>query len=196
MKRILFMATLLVVLCGGVAMAQTTREERREAWKQARAERRAEEKQLEAVQDSVAFIKAVEALKAGYWVMEADNVIFSNGMLRYVSPNTNYVSVRDGIGVVQTAFDNFVYSPNGLGGVTVQGHVSDQRISTDKDGNVFMNFSIFGGAISATVNLTLSGGTNQTSIYFSPNYNGNNLLINGNLVPYDEATIFKGTTLW
>ncbi len=196
MKRILFMAALLSLLCGEVVMAQMTRQERREAWKEARAQRRAEQKALEEVQDSVAFIKAVEALKSGNWVLEADNVVFRNGMLRFVSSNTNYVAVQNGEGTVQTAFNNFVYSPNGLGGVTVQGQVSDQKISQDKDGNIFMNFSIFGGSISATLNLTLTGGTNEASVYISPNFNGNTLTMNGNLVPYDEATVFEGTTSW
>lgn len=196
MKRILFVAALMGMLCCEAMMAQSTRQERREAWKEARALRRAEAKQLEAVNDSVAFIKAVEALKSGNWVLEADNVVFRNGMMRYVSSNTNYVAVQRGEGTVQTAFDNFVYSPNGLGGVTVQGQVSDQNISQDKDGNIFMNFSIFGGAISATLNLTLSVNTNQASIYISPNFNGNTLTMNGNLVPYAEATIFEGTSSW
>ncbi|MBR6588928.1 MAG: DUF4251 domain-containing protein [Bacteroidaceae bacterium] len=196
MKRILFMAVLLSLLCGEVMMAQSARQERREAWKEARAQRRAEQKALEEVQDSVAYLKAVEALKAGNWVLEADNVVFRNGMLRFVSSNTNYVAVQDGEGTVQTAFDNFVYSPNGLGGVTVQGQVSGQDLSQDKDGNIFMNFSVFGGAISATLNLTLTAGTNEASIYISPNFNGNNLTMNGNLVPYNEATIFEGTTSW
>ena len=177
-------------------MAQSTRQERREAWKEARAIRRAEAKQWEAIEDSVAFQKALDALKAGSWVMEADNVVFRNGMLRYVSSNTNYVSVQDGKGTVQTAFNNFIYSPNGLGGVTVQGNVSDQQISRDKDGNAFMNFSIFGGAISATLYLTLTVGTNEASIYVSPNFNGNTLTMNGTLVPYDEATVFEGISSW
>lgn len=196
MKRLLFVVAWLSMLCGEAMMAQTTRQERREAWKEARAQRRAEEKALEAVQDSVAFVKAVEALKAGNWVLEADNVVFRNGMLRFVSSNTNYVAVQNGEGTVQTAFNNFVYSPNGLGGVTVEGSVSGQQISSDKDGNIYMNFSIFGGAISATLNLTLTGGTNEASIYISPTFNGNTLTMNGNLVPYDEATVFEGTTSW
>ena len=196
MKRFLFVAALLSLLCSEVMMAQSARQERREAWKEARAQRRAEQKALEEVQDSVAYLKAVEALKAGNWVLEADNVVFRNGMLRFVSSNTNYVAVQDGEGTVQTAFDNFVYSPNGLGGVTVQGQVSGQDLSQDKDGNIFMNFSVFGGAISATLNLTLTAGTNEASIYISPNFNGNTLTMNGNLVPYDEATVFEGTTSW
>ena len=196
MKRFLFVAALLSLLCSEVMMAQSARQERREAWKEARAQRRAEQKALEEVQDSVAYLKAVEALKAGNWVLEADNVVFRNGMLRFVSSNTNYVAVQDGEGTVQTAFDNFVYSPNGLGGVTVQGEVSGQDLSQDKDGNIFMNFSVFGGAISATLNLTLTAGTNEASIYIRPDFNGNNLTMNGNLVPYSEATIFEGTTSW
>ncbi len=196
MKRILCIAALLSLLCGEVVMAQSTRQERREAWKEARARRRAEARQLEAMQDSVAFAKALQALHDGNWVLEADNVIFRNGVMRYVSSNTNYVAVKNGNGTVQTAFDNFVYSPNGLGGVTVEGQVTDTRVNEDKDGNIFMNFSIFGGAISATLNLTLTAGTNQASIYISPNFNGNTLTMNGNILPYDEATIFEGTTSW
>ncbi|MBR2360811.1 MAG: DUF4251 domain-containing protein [Bacteroidaceae bacterium] len=196
MKRILCIAACISMLCGGVMMAQSTRQERREAWKEARAIRRAEAKQWEAIEDSAAFQKALDALKAGSWVMEADNVIFRNGMLRYVSSNTNYVAVQNGEGTVQTAFNNFIYSPNGLGGVTVQGNVSDQQISRDKHGNAFMNFSIFGGAISATLNLTLTVGTNEASIYISPNFNGNTLTMNGTLVPYDEATVFEGISSW
>ena len=196
MKKFLFVSACISMLCGGVMMAQSTRQERREAWLEARAERRAELKQKEAIQDSVTFQKALNALTSGNWVLEADNVVFRNGMLRYVSANTNYVAIKNGEGTVQTAFNNFVYSPNGLGGVTVQGQVSDQKISRDKDGNVFMNFSIFGGSISATLNLTLTVGTNEASVYISPNFNGNTLTMNGNLVPYDEATIFEGTTSW
>lgn len=192
----MFIAALIGLLGTEAVMAQSTRKEREQAWREARAKRRAEARQLEAIQDSVAFAKAVKALQEGNWVLEADNVVFRNGLMRFVSSNTNYVAVQGGEGTVQTAFNNFVYSPNGLGGVTVQGNISDRKISYDKEGNVYCNFSIFGGAISATLNLTLTGGTNEASIYISPNFNGNTLTMNGNLVPYDEATIFQGTTSW
>lgn len=196
MRKWIFIAALLALIGNELALAQSTRKERREAWKEARAQRRAQEKALEEVQDSIAFSKAVKALQEGNWVLEADNVSFRNGLTRFVSSNTNYVAVQDGEGTVQTAFNNFVYSPNGLGGVTVQGNISNNQISHDKDGNVYLNFSIFGGAISATLNLTLTAGTNEASIYISPNFNGNTLTMNGNLLPYDEATVFEGTTSW
>ena len=142
MKRVIFASLLLCVLSHTVVFAQSTRKEREEAWREAREKRRAEAKALEAIRDSVSFVEALTALQNGNWVLEADNVVFRNGLNKYVSPNTNYVAIKGGEGTVQTAFNNFVYSPNGLGGVTVEGNVSGTHIQRDKDGNVYYNFSI------------------------------------------------------
>lgn len=196
MKRFVLLSTLFCLLFSSVVSAQSTRKEREEAWRKARAERREQLKAIESIQDSIAYSQAVEALKQGAWVLEANDIMFRNGIVRYVSSSTNYVSVDDGNGVVQTAFTNFIYSPNGLGGVTVQGSVSGVSMNMDKDGNVFYNCSILGAGISATLNLTLTGGTNQASIYISPNFNGNTLTMNGNLVPYGNSSVFQGTPLF
>ncbi|WP_178797851.1 DUF4251 domain-containing protein [Bacteroidaceae bacterium] len=195
MKKVLFLAALLLVCFSGVTNAQTRKqreEAKREAWKKERKEQKA----LEAQQDSVAYYQAIEALKSGSFVLEADNVVFRNGIMRFVSSNTNYVEVNNGQGVVQTAFTNFVYnwSPNGLGGVTVQGNVNGVNMRQDKDGNVYYNYGINGIAISATVSIVLTGGTNQASVTVNPNFSGNNLTMNGYLVPYDQSTVFQGTT--
>lgn len=196
MKRFVLLSTLFCFLFSSVVSAQSTRKEREEAWRKARTERREKEKALESIQDSIAYSQALEALKQGSWVLEANDIMFRSGIVRYVSSSTNYVSVNDGNGVVQTAFTNFIYSPNGLGGVTVQGSVSGVSMNMDKDGNVYYNCSILGAGISATLNLTLTGGTNQASIYISPNFNGNTLTMNGNLVPYDSSSVFQGTPLF
>jgi len=165
---------------------------KREAWKKERQEKKA----LEAQQDSVSFMKAIDALKNGSFVLEADNVVFRNGIMRFVSSNTNYVEVNDGQGIIQTAFTNFVYnwSPNGLGGVTVQGSVNGISMRQDKDGNIYYNYGINGIAVSATVSIVLTGGTNQASVTINPNFSGNTLTMNGYLVPYNESGVFQGTT--
>ena len=115
MKKVLFLAALLLVCFSGVTNAQTRKQRedaKREAWKKERQEKKA----LEAQQDSVSYVQAINALKNGSFVLEADNVVFRNGIMRFVSSNTNYVEVNNGQGIVQTAFTNFVYnwSPNGL----------------------------------------------------------------------------------
>ena len=195
MKKVLFLTTMLLLSMTATTFAQSSKEvraARREAPKKEREVRRA----LEAQQDSVAYFKAVEALKAGAFVLEADNVTFPNGITRYVSSNTNYVQVDNGEGIVQTAFSNFSYSPgpNGLGGVTVEGNVNGLKMKEDKDGNYFYNYTIQGIAISATVFITLTGGTNQASVSISPNFNSNNMTMTGRLLPLDESDVFQGTT--
>ena len=195
MKKVLFLTTLLLLGFAVSTWAQTSKEARaarREALKKEREARRA----LEAQQDSIAYYKAVEALKAGSFVLEADNVTFPNGITRYVSSNTNYVQADNGEGIVQTAFTNFAYNPgpNGLGGVTVQGNISGLSMKEDKDGNYFYNFTIQGMTISATVFITLTGGTNQASVQISPNFNNNNMTMTGRLLPLSESEVFQGTT--
>ena len=195
MKKVLFLTTLLLLSFTVTTFAQTSKEARaarREALKKEREARKA----LEAQQDSLAYFKAVEALKEGAFVLEADNVTFPNGITRYVSSNTNYVQVDNGEGILQTAFTNFAYNPgpNGLGGVTVEGNISGLKMKEDKDGNYYYNYTIQGVAVSATIFITLTGGTNQDSVSISPNFNSNNMTMTGRLLPLDESDVFQGTT--
>ena len=196
MKKILYLTIFACVLFSVSSYAQSSKSEREKAWRMERLRKRAEARAIELHQDSVAYGAALAALKEGSWVLEANNLNFSNGVMRFVSSSTNYVSCDGGEGVIQTAYSNFTYSPNGLGGVTVQGDVSGVQISVDKDGNVYYNFAIQGSAVSATVSLTLTAGTNQASATVNPNFSGQSLTFDGYLVPYDQSTVFQGMTQW
>lgn len=44
------------------------------------------------------------------------------------------------------------------------------------------------------VPIVLTGGTNQASVTINPNFSGNTLTMNGYLVPYNESSVFQGTT--
>lgn len=192
MKKIIYLTGVICFLFSTLSFAQS-HSTRGQAWRAQRERLRAQEHAIEQQQDSIAYNEALIALKEGNWVLEANNVNFFNGVTRFVSSNTNYISCEDGEGIVQTAFNNFSYSPNGLGGVTLQGYISGERMSTDKDGNVYYSYSIQGSAISATVYLTLTGGTNQASATINPNFSGRSMTFDGYLVPYSQSTVFQGT---
>ena len=203
MKKIFCLTLLACLLCAAPGYAQSCRErgracrtEREQAWRVERERKRAAERVMEQRQDSVAYASALEALKAGSWVLEANNLNFANGIMRFVSSSTNYISCNEGGGVIQTAYANFTYSPNGLGGVTVQGDVSGMQVSVDRDGNVYCSFSIQGSAGSATVSLTLTAGTNQASATVSPNFLGRSMTFDGYLVPYAQSVVFPGMPQW
>lgn len=196
MKKILFITSALLLLSSISTIAQSQRSEREKEWRAERERLRLQTKALEMQQDSIAFEKALMALKEGSWVLEANNVNFYNGVTRFVSSNTNYISCNDGEGTVQTAFENFSYSPNGLGGVTVQGNVTGQHMSIDKDGNVYVSFNIQGSSVSATVYLTLTGGTHQASATINPNFSGRSMTFDGYIIPYNQSTVFEGMPQW
>lgn len=196
MKKVLLLAMLSLFCLATTVDAQQTRKERRDAKREAARKKRMATRAMEARMDSVAFLKAMDALENGSFVLEADNIMFPNGVIRYVTSSTNYVQVLGKEGILQTAFSNFSYSPgpNGLGGVTVSGSISTPEVSRDEHGNVHYKFNITGIAVSATVSITLTGGTNEASAYISPNFNNNNITMTGHIVPYDESVVFQGTT--
>ena len=188
--------TLLTLLIFGTALnAQDFGDEttmtRQEARKAARAAHR---KAMEAENQQL-FQQAVQALKDGSFVIEADQLLFPQGLTKFVSSLTNFVSMNDGKAVIQIATSNFRPGPNGVGGITVEGTPSNITMSTSKRGIVYYNFMDQGIAVSATVNIQLTGDGNRATVTIYPNFNSNNLTMTGVLVPYEQSNVFQGQTI-
>ena len=196
MVRILILAVIFIISLPMTTAAQKnkmSKAEREAAWRAERLKKREAEKARIATEDSIAFTQAVQALRSGSWALEASNITFNNGITRFVTSSTNYVAVNDGEGTVQTAFNNSnINSPNGLGGVTLEGNVWGERMGMDNDGNVFFSCSIQGNGISAVIYVTLTANTNQASATVNANYSGNRMTFSGYLYPYNSAGIFEG----
>ncbi|MBR5893432.1 MAG: DUF4251 domain-containing protein [Bacteroidaceae bacterium] len=198
MKKFLFILVMLTLCVQNATFAQSkkmTKAEREAAWRADRMKKRAAERAREESEDSLAFVQAIEAIRSGSWALEASNITFRNGVTRFVTESTNYISVNNGQGVVQTAFNNAnVYSPNGLGGITLEGTVSGERMSRDKEGNVYYSYTIQGANISAIVYVTIAANSNEASARIDPNFSGNTMTMNGYIYPYSTAGVFQGTT--
>lgn len=172
-----------------------TRKEKEAAWRAERLRKRAAEERIEIHNDSVQYLQAVAALKSGSWALEASSVTFNNGASNFVTESTNFISINNGEATVQTALNNSnVYSPNGLGGITLTGRVGNEEMTVDRYGNIHYNFGIYGSEISATVNVILSAGSNQATAIVNPNYNSSNMSMNGYIYPYNNAGIIEGTS--
>ncbi|WP_294630455.1 DUF4251 domain-containing protein [uncultured Bacteroides sp.] len=191
-KFIAFVAFVLIsastMMYAQESNAATRRSDRKAQRDAERAKFRAEEQ----VQDMASYQQAVQALKNREFVLEANQVIFRNGMTAFVTSNTNFVLMNGNKATVQTAFNTPYPGPNGIGGVTVDGNSSDMKMDVDKKGNVKCSFSVQGIGISAQVFITMSNGSNSASVTISPNFNSNNLTLNGNIVPLEQSNIFKG----
>ncbi|MBR5594222.1 MAG: DUF4251 domain-containing protein [Bacteroidaceae bacterium] len=196
-QYLLLILLLLSVFCceASAQEKKMTRKEKEAAWRAERLRKRAAEERIEIHNDSVQYLQAIAALKSGSWALEASNVTFNNGASNLVTESTNFISINDGTATVQTALDNSnIYSPNGLGGITLTGRVGNEEMRIDRYGNIYYNFGIYGSEISATVSIMLSAGSNQATATVSPNFNSNNLSMSGNIYPYSNAGIIEGST--
>lgn len=196
MKKILIFAIALLTLVnfGNYAYAQEFGEESTMSRQEARRAARAAHKRAMEAQQLQEFNQAVECIKKGSFVIEADQLLFPQGMSKFVSPLTNFVSMNEGNAVIQISTSYFNPGPNGLGGITVEGSVSDITMSTDKKGFVYYNFMVQGAVVSATVNIQLLGNGNRATVTIYPNFNSNNLTMTGEVVPYNQSDVFQGRT--
>ncbi len=196
MKKIYVLSITLLTLLFSVSniMAQDFGSETTMTRQEARKAARAAHKKAVAAENAQLFEQAVQCLKDGNFVIEADQLLFPQGLTKFVSGLTNFVSMKDGKAVIQIATSYFRPGPNGVGGITVEGNVSNITMSTSKRGVVYYNFMDQGIAVSATVSIVLSGDGNRATVTIYPNFNNNNLTMTGRLVPYEDSQVFQGQT--
>jgi hypothetical protein len=183
---------------GGRNARAATRQEKMDAWHKDMAEFRARiqhDRQMAALADSIASVQARAALKNQDFVLEANTVTFKTGATVYVNSTTNFISVKGNRAVVQISPSNFSSGPNGVGGVTVDGMITDQKVMTDSKGRITFTMNVMGIGINAQVEIYMYPGTNRASATIYPNFNSNTVWIDGNIVPYESANVFEGTSL-
>ena len=195
---VLGIITALVIATQSIGYSQDkkmTLKEKENAWRAERMKKRAKAERMEFINDSIQYAQAIIAIRNGSWALEASNITFNNGPSNFVTPSTNYVAINNGTGTIQTALDDTnIYSPNGLGGVTLQGNINNQELNIDNQGNIHYNYMVQGSNVSATVNIVMSPNSNQATAYITPNFGSGNITMSGSIYPYDQAGVIQGTS--
>ena len=182
--RIIISLFMLLTLMAGNVHAQ-------EFEKLTSAERKAIQEKL----DSLMYVEAEKAISGKDFTLEADKVEFKYGQTAFVNSNTNFVSVTGDKSVVQVAFNVPVSGPNGIGGITLDGNISNYEVKKDKKGNINVSMNVMGTGISALVNISLYSGSNKASVTITPNFNSNRLTLTGVIVPSSSSRVFKGRSI-
>lgn len=208
MRKIIL--TLLVLGAGLSAIAQNTygldagnpradkRQKAMSAWHNDMAQFRSRsesERHLNALADSLAYVQGRAALVNRDFVLEASSVTFKNGTTAFVNSTTNFISLKGNKAVVQISPSSFAAGPNGVGGVTVEGNVTDLKVKTDSKGRTTLSMNVMGIGINAQVEVYMYPGTNRASATVYPNFNSNTVWIQGTLVPYENSNVFEGNSL-
>ena len=176
----------------------TKRQKAMSAWHKDMAEfraRSAQDRQLNALADSLAYVQGKAALANQDFVFEATSVTFKNGETAFVNSTTNFISLKGNKAVVQISPSNYASGPNGVGGVTVEGTVSGLEVKTDSKGRTTLTMNVMGIGINAQVEVYMYPGTNSASATVYPNFNSKTLWLQGTVVPYENSNVFEGTSL-
>ena len=163
--------------------------------KLSKKEQKKMEKAAREAQDMLDFEAAKKALYDHNFVLEADRVEFKRGQYKYVSANTNFVSLIGDEASVQLAFNGMIAGPNGMGGVTVDGKPSKIEVKEDKKGNVTLNMMVNGRGISASISARMSKGSSKCTATVSPNFNSNRISFTGTIYPAKRSNVYKGRSL-
>ena len=161
-------------------------------------EKKAIEKRNREIKDSLQHSQAVVAMQKGYYVLMADRIMIKGHAFMNPMSNTNFVLVQGDKAVIQLAANNGRIGLNGMGGITVEGHINGMKGGeSNKKGEVTYQFGVSGPAVSAQVSITLYKDDNQAVAIVSPNYWSGNLTVYGRIVPYeglDYDKAIKGNT--
>ena len=143
------------------------------------------EKKLRELYDDVAYAKASNSMRRGYFVLVADNVQIGNMGYRHydINRNCNFILVQDEDGIIQFALNTGVSGANGLGGWTGHGKVRNKRLTYDKNGDVYLQYQLISSGVNADVHITLFHNSKRAVATIT---GGAPITLYGEILPYRD----------
>ena len=127
------------------------------------------------------------------WVIETHTIYDREGMSYPVNPSINFVGVVEEMMVVQLSFLD-IPGWNGVGGITMEGKVSDYAVK-GKEGKPITINARGAGAVLGTVDLQISiNSSGQASCTIRTATDGTRITFAGQYVNAAESTVYQGST--
>ena len=147
---------------------------------------KAREKKMRELKDDVAYAKASNSMRRGYFVLVADNIqIGATGYRHWdISRNSNFLLYQGEDAIIQFALNTGYPGTNGLGGWTAKGKIRNSRIKYDDNGDVHMHYQVISGSVNANVDITLYHNSKRAMAVIS---GGALITIYGGVLPYRDA---------
>ncbi|NME71489.1 DUF4251 domain-containing protein [Flammeovirga aprica] len=207
MKKILFKVFTLLTLVMCVSLTNTfaqetaekpltEKEQRKLAKKKAKEERKkAKElaKKQAKAEEEARYQMAFEAMKNQSFVLQAHQVYDRYGNIAQVTNTINFVKMEGETCVVQLGFEGIV-GFNGVGGITLDGTISDLKVKENEHGGLQMTFNVQGSMMMAQVRINLNGSDNWADATVRAQTDNTEVKFRGNIIPTNLSSIYQGTT--
>jgi hypothetical protein len=180
MKKVIVF--LICIVISNLIIAQTPDEDASLSKRERRKART--EKQYQIVKD---------LLQNKSFVLEANALQDKYGNRAIVSSGLNFVSVDSAQAIIQIGSNNHI-GPNGVGGVTARGQISNWKIKENKKNKTFyVRMNVMSPIGIYDVNFSISPNGKATAQLTG--LSAGQLTFDGNIVPWDQSTIYVGNAL-
>lgn len=147
MKRI-YVIIMLAVFALASANGQTRKEKK--------AVRQAEQDSIQQLDYAIALL----AIQDTMLILEATEAYDRRGNMVMVDGGLNFVKFEKEEGVVQLALP-FLMGPNGVGGITLAGKLTNYEVTEDKKGRISIKAFTHGGSLTADIHITMNLNSNE-----------------------------------
>ncbi|KXX71537.1 DUF4251 domain-containing protein [Flammeovirga sp. SJP92] len=207
MKKILFnvFALLIIVMCVSVtnSYAQETaekplteKEQRKLAKKKAKEERKkAKElaKKQAKAEEQARYQMAFEAMKGQNFVLQANQVYDRYGNIAQVTNTINFIKMEGETCVVQLGFEGII-GFNGVGGITLDGKISELKVTENEHGGLQLSFNVQGSMMQASIRINLNGADNWADATVRAQTTNTEVRFRGNVIPSNLSNVYQGAT--
>lgn len=154
-----------------------------------------EQKRANALRDSVAHVVALDLLSSRQYMVTADRLTFPGSKMLHVFPSTNFLLVQGDSAIYQIA-PGMGGGPNGVGGITVKGIISNYRSKVTDKGEAIIAFGLMGSGVSVDVNVNLPKQGTEATVRAQASLAKYNSTIYGNVEPANTRDISIGLSIY
>lgn len=144
--------------------------------------------------DSIVFLTAEKLIQGKGFMLSGDQLSIDNSPFFNVTSNTNFIIVEGNGATVQIS-PGIGAGPNGVGGITFRGDISDYKVDTSrKDAVVTFRFNANGG--SGDIRIVVYKNSNKATAYVNATFYRGKAQLHGLILPLGGTQIMEGTTRW
>jgi hypothetical protein len=182
---------IIFLVAAAISLPAFNQELSRKEQRQLEKEMKREQKAAEAAQKSEIVTAMVELQR---FVLEANTLRDKRGTSVPVASNINFISADSLTGVIQVG-SNLYVGRNGVGGVTVEGKVSDYKFNRhERSGSYNISYILQTPVGSYDVQITAYPDSRADATVRSTTW-GDQLRYSGYLVPLGLSRVYKGMSL-
>lgn len=149
------------------------------------------EKRAQAMRDSIEHVITLETLQSRRYMVTADKLSFSRGKTLHVYPSTNFLLVSGDSATYQIAPANGG-GFNGVGGITVDGTVSNYKERFSAKGEAFITFTLLGSGCSVDVSINLPKQGKSATVRAQASLAKYSSTLYGDVMPLDPTQVVHG----